>query len=38
MFLALIAGGCALIGVHRLLTGPTHTDRLVGLDLLLPWP
>lgn len=34
MFLALIAGGCALIGVHRLLIGPTHTDRLVGLDLL----
>ena len=34
MLFVLIAGGCALIGVHRLLVGPTHTDRLVGMDLL----
>jgi len=34
MFLVLIAGGCALVGVYRLLAGPSHTDRLVGLDLL----
>ncbi len=34
MLFVLISGGCALIGVHRLLVGPTHTDRLVGMDLL----
>lgn len=34
MLLALGAGGCALIGIYRLLIGPSYTDRLVGLDLL----
>lgn len=31
---ALVAGGGALVGVWRLLVGPSHSDRLVGLDLL----
>lgn len=34
MSLVIVAGGCALVGVYRLLAGPSHTDRLVGLDLL----
>lgn len=34
ILLLLVAGGCALVGVYRLLAGPSHTDRLVGLDLL----
>ncbi len=34
VFFAVIAGGCALIGVYRMLIGPSYTDRLVGLDLL----
>jgi multicomponent Na+:H+ antiporter subunit F len=34
ILLVLITGACALIGVHRLLAGPTHADRLIGLDLL----
>lgn len=34
MLFVLVTGGCALIGVHRLLVGPTYSDRLVGMDLL----
>lgn len=34
MLLVLVAGACALIGVYRLLLGPSHSDRLVGMDLL----
>lgn len=34
MIFVLVAGGCAFIGVHRLLVGPTRIDRLIGLDLL----
>lgn len=34
MLLTLIGGGCALVGVYRLLAGPSYTDRLIGLDLL----
>jgi len=30
----LTSGVCTLVGVYRLLVGPTRTDRLVGLDLL----
>lgn len=29
-----LAGVAALPGFHRLLAGPTHADRVVGLDLL----
>jgi multicomponent Na+:H+ antiporter subunit F len=30
----LLAGASALLGFYRLLAGPTHTDRVVGLDIL----
>lgn len=30
----LTAGASALAGFYRLLVGPSHTDRVVGLDLL----
>lgn len=31
---ALVAGVAALLGMYRLLAGPSATDRVVGLDLL----
>ena len=31
---AIAAGLAALVGVYRLLAGPTATDRVIGLDLL----
>lgn len=34
MLFVLIAGASALAGFYRLLAGPTHTDRVVGLDIL----
>lgn len=34
MVFVLAAGVSALIGVYRLLAGPTDTDRVVGLDIL----
>jgi multicomponent Na+:H+ antiporter subunit F len=34
MLFVVIAGASALVGVWRLLTGPTQTDRVVGLDVL----
>lgn len=34
MLFALIAGASALLGFYRLLSGPTRTDRVVGLDIL----
>jgi multicomponent Na+:H+ antiporter subunit F len=34
MLFALIAGVSALLGFYRLLSGPTRTDRVVGLDIL----
>ncbi|MDP1863258.1 MAG: monovalent cation/H+ antiporter complex subunit F [Thiobacillus sp.] len=34
MLFALAAGVSALMGCYRLLVGPTHTDRVVGLDIL----
>lgn len=34
MLFVLMAGAVALIGFHRLLIGPTRTDRVVALDLL----
>lgn len=34
MGFVLAAVMCALMGVYRLLAGPTHTDRVVGLDIL----
>ena len=34
MLLVLLAGLAALPGVYRLLAGPSHTDRVVGLDIL----
>jgi multicomponent Na+:H+ antiporter subunit F len=34
MFFVLTAGASALLGFYRLLAGPTHTDRVVGLDML----
>jgi multicomponent Na+:H+ antiporter subunit F len=30
----LVAGVAALMGVYRLLEGPSNTDRVVGLDIL----
>jgi multicomponent Na+:H+ antiporter subunit F len=34
MVFALAGGVSALMGVYRLLAGPTDTDRVVGLDIL----
>jgi multicomponent Na+:H+ antiporter subunit F len=34
MVFVLAAGVSALMGVYRLLAGPTDTDRVVGLDIL----
>jgi multicomponent Na+:H+ antiporter subunit F len=34
MAFVLAAGVSALMGVYRLLAGPTDTDRVVGLDIL----
>lgn len=34
MLFVLVAGGAALMGVYRLLAGPSSTDRVVGLDIL----
>lgn len=34
MVFVLVAGASALMGVYRLLAGPTDTDRVVGLDIL----
>ena len=34
MLFVLLAGTSALLGFYRLLAGPTHTDRVVGLDIL----
>ena len=34
MVFVLAAGASAMMGVYRLLAGPTHTDRVVGLDIL----
>lgn len=34
MLFVIIAGISALAGFYRLLTGPTITDRVIGLDLL----
>jgi len=34
MLFVLIAGVSALMGFHRLLAGPTQSDRVVGLDIL----
>lgn len=34
MLFVLAAGVSALMGCYRLLAGPTHTDRVVGLDIL----
>ena len=34
MLFVLVAGASALMGFYRLLIGPTHTDRVVGLDIL----
>lgn len=34
MLFVLAAGASALMGFYRLLTGPTRTDRVVGLDIL----
>ena len=34
MVFVLVAGASALMGVYRLLAGPTGTDRVVGLDIL----
>jgi multicomponent Na+:H+ antiporter subunit F len=34
MLCVLVAGVAALIGVYRLLAGPSSTDRVVGLDIL----
>lgn len=35
MVFALVAGASALMGVYRLLAGPTDTDRVIGLDILI---
>ncbi len=34
MLFVLVAGASAMMGFYRLLAGPTHTDRVVGLDIL----
>ncbi len=34
MFMVMMAGIASLLGFYRLLAGPTHTDRVVALDLL----
>ena len=34
MIIAVILGICSLGGIYRLVTGPTLTDRVIGLDLL----
>ena len=34
MVFVLAAGASAMMGFYRLLAGPTHTDRVVGLDIL----
>lgn len=34
MVFVLAAGASAMMGVYRLLVGPTHADRVVGLDIL----
>lgn len=34
MIFVFAAGASAMMGFYRLLAGPTHTDRVVGLDIL----
>lgn len=34
MVFALVAGLSAMMGLYRLLVGPTDADRIVGLDIL----
>lgn len=34
MLFVLMAGMSAMLGVYRLLVGPSDTDRVVGLDIL----
>lgn len=34
MIFVLMAGMAALLGIYRLLAGPSDTDRVIGLDIL----